>query len=107
LTDFGDAGRALPDVHLLVGARIVNLSGLAELEQAVALAQTELENTSPHEKISFGCRFALELNSDERITNGYFNRRRRHRWLRGGCCAAAESDWNIILTEESDWIGGS
>jgi hypothetical protein len=51
LTDFGDAGRALPDVHLLVGARIVNLSGLAELEQAVALAQTELENTRPDEKL--------------------------------------------------------
>jgi N-methylhydantoinase A len=51
LTDFGDAGRALPDVHLLIGARVVNLSGLAELEQAVALAQTELENLSPDEKI--------------------------------------------------------
>lgn len=44
LTDFGDAGRALPDVHVLIGTRIVNLSGLAELEQAAALAKTELEN---------------------------------------------------------------
>jgi N-methylhydantoinase A len=44
LTDFGDAGRSLPDIHLLVGARIINLSGLADLEQALALAQTELEN---------------------------------------------------------------
>ena len=44
LTDFGDAGRALPDIHLLVAARIVNLSGLADAEQAIALAQTELEN---------------------------------------------------------------
>ncbi len=51
LTDFGDAGRALPDVHLLVGTRIVNLSGLAELEQAVALAQTELENLPADEKL--------------------------------------------------------
>jgi hypothetical protein len=51
LTDFGDAGRALPDVHLLVGTRIVNLSGLAELEQAVALAQTELENSLPDEQL--------------------------------------------------------
>ncbi len=51
LTDFGDAGRALPDVHLLVGARIVNLSGLAELEQVIALAQTELENSSASEQI--------------------------------------------------------
>ena len=51
LTDFGDAGRALPDIHLLVGQRIVNLSGLAELEQVVALAQTELENLAADEKI--------------------------------------------------------
>ncbi|MDQ4121876.1 MAG: hydantoinase/oxoprolinase family protein [Acidobacteriota bacterium] len=51
LTDFGDAGRALPDVHVLAGARIVNLSGLAELEQAVALAKTELENLSPDEQL--------------------------------------------------------
>jgi N-methylhydantoinase A len=44
LTDFGDAGRSLPDVYLLVGSRIINLSGLADVEQALALAKTELEN---------------------------------------------------------------
>jgi hypothetical protein len=43
-TDFGDAGRSLPDIHVLVGARIINLSGLADVEQALALAKTELEN---------------------------------------------------------------
>ena len=51
LTDFGDAGRALPDIHLLVGARIINLAGLAELEQVLALATTELENLADGEKI--------------------------------------------------------
>jgi N-methylhydantoinase A/oxoprolinase/acetone carboxylase beta subunit len=51
LTDFGDAGRALPDVHILINARIVNLSGLAEMEQAIALAQTELENAPPDEAV--------------------------------------------------------
>jgi N-methylhydantoinase A/oxoprolinase/acetone carboxylase beta subunit len=51
LTDFGDAGRALPDAHVLAGTRIVNLSGLAELEQAVALAKTELENLPPEERL--------------------------------------------------------
>lgn len=50
LTDFGDAGRTLPDIHLLVGSRIINLAGLAEAEQAVALARTELENFAPDEK---------------------------------------------------------
>ncbi|MBA4182543.1 MAG: hydantoinase/oxoprolinase [Acidobacteria bacterium] len=51
LTDFGDAGRDLPDIHILVGARIVNLSGLAEMEQAIALAKTELENLSADESV--------------------------------------------------------
>ncbi len=51
LTDFGDAGRSLPDIHLLIGARIVNLSGLAEIEQAIALAKTELENLPNDERI--------------------------------------------------------
>lgn len=51
LTDFGDAGRTLPDIHLLVGARIINLSGLADAAQAIALAKTELENMPPDEKI--------------------------------------------------------
>ena len=51
LTDFGDAGRSLPDIHLLVGRRIINLSGLADLEQALALAKTELENMPSDEKI--------------------------------------------------------
>lgn len=51
LTDFGDAGRSLPDIHLLVGAKIINLAGLAEAEQALALAKTELENVSKDDTI--------------------------------------------------------
>jgi N-methylhydantoinase A/oxoprolinase/acetone carboxylase beta subunit len=51
LTDFGDAGRSLPDIHLLVGAKIINLAGLAEAEQALALAKTELENVSQDDPI--------------------------------------------------------
>lgn len=51
LTDFGDAGRSLPDIHMLVGSRIVNLSGLAEIEQAIALAGTELENLPAAEPV--------------------------------------------------------
>ena len=51
LTDFGDAGRSLPDIHLLVGARIINLAGLAEVEQAIALAKVELEYFDKNEMI--------------------------------------------------------
>ncbi|MBA3441732.1 MAG: hydantoinase/oxoprolinase [Pyrinomonadaceae bacterium] len=51
LTDFGDAGRTLPDVHVLVGRRIINLSGLADAEQVIALAQAELEALPPDERL--------------------------------------------------------
>jgi hypothetical protein len=51
LTDFGDAGRALPDVHVLVGARLINLSGLADAEQAIKLAGAELEALPPEEPL--------------------------------------------------------
>ena len=51
LTDFGDAGRSLPDVHLLIGRRIVDLSGLAEMEQVLALAGSELENLPEEETV--------------------------------------------------------
>ena len=51
LTDFGDAGRSLPDIQLLVGSRIIHLTGLAELNQALALARTELEHLPSEEEV--------------------------------------------------------
>jgi hypothetical protein len=42
LIDFGDAGRTIPDVHLLVGARVVNLAGLADDGQILGLAGVEV-----------------------------------------------------------------
>jgi N-methylhydantoinase A len=44
---FGDAGRILPDIMLLVGARIVDLSGVPDAAQIAALARTELSSVSP------------------------------------------------------------
>jgi N-methylhydantoinase A len=48
-TTYGDVGRALPDLWLLVGARIVELAGMTSTEDAVALAADDvadlLENT--------------------------------------------------------------
>jgi hypothetical protein len=51
LSEFGDAGRMLPDLAVLAGARIVNLSGLAEYEQVVAVANAELQSLPPDNKI--------------------------------------------------------
>ena len=41
-TTYGDVGRALPDLWLLAGARIVELSGLSEARGAAALANDDV-----------------------------------------------------------------
>lgn len=51
LTDYGDAGRAIPDVFILYGARIANFSGLANLEQVIAPAEVELRSLDPATKL--------------------------------------------------------
>jgi N-methylhydantoinase A/oxoprolinase/acetone carboxylase beta subunit len=50
-TRFGDVGRALPDVRLVYGARIADLSGVTEVGQAVALADEELAGSDPRAPI--------------------------------------------------------
>ena len=47
LTDYGDAGRTIPDIFILYGARLANFSGLAELEQVQALTEVELRSLDP------------------------------------------------------------
>lgn len=47
LTDFGDAGRAIPDIFVLYGARLANFSGLADLEQVLVLSEVELRALDP------------------------------------------------------------
>ena len=44
LTDFGDAGRAIPDIFVLYGARLANFSGLADLEQVLVLSEVEFRS---------------------------------------------------------------
>jgi N-methylhydantoinase A/oxoprolinase/acetone carboxylase beta subunit len=46
-SQFGDAGKIIPDMMLLVGARIVDLSGVQDVSQIAALARTELASASP------------------------------------------------------------
>ena len=47
LTDYGDAGRTLPDIFLLYGTRLANFSGLATLEQVLTLVEVELGGLDP------------------------------------------------------------
>ncbi len=51
LTDYGDAGRAIPDIFILYGVRIANFSSLADLEQVTALAEVELRSLDPATKL--------------------------------------------------------
>jgi N-methylhydantoinase A/oxoprolinase/acetone carboxylase beta subunit len=51
LADFGDAGRSIPDVYVLVGARLVNLSGLADEGQMLGLAGVEVRAQAPDQPV--------------------------------------------------------
>jgi N-methylhydantoinase A len=51
LTDYGDAGRAIPDIFILYAALIANFSGLAELDQVIALAEVELKSLNTATKL--------------------------------------------------------
>ncbi len=43
---YGDAGRILPDIMILSGPRVIDLSGLSDAQQITALARTELAETA-------------------------------------------------------------
>lgn len=46
-TNYGDGGAKLPDVYLLFQGKLINLSGLPNLERVRALAQVELSRLDP------------------------------------------------------------
>jgi N-methylhydantoinase A len=51
LADYGDAGRTIPDVYLLVAARLVNLSGLADEGQVLGLATVEVRSHTAEQPV--------------------------------------------------------
>jgi N-methylhydantoinase A len=51
LTTFGDGGAELPDVFIVNSSRIIDFTGLQNVEQMVTLANTELSSTGSDEPI--------------------------------------------------------
>lgn len=51
LTSFGDAGPLLPDIFVLISAKILDLSGLVQEKQILALLDIELKKISGQEKV--------------------------------------------------------
>ncbi|MCA0314184.1 MAG: hypothetical protein LCH63_10145 [Candidatus Melainabacteria bacterium] len=54
---WGDAGKVIPDILLLVGARVVDLSGLLNDEQVLALARSELASQPPQAEVLVVAKF--------------------------------------------------
>jgi N-methylhydantoinase A/oxoprolinase/acetone carboxylase beta subunit len=50
-SQYGDAGRVIPDMLLLAGPRLVDLSGIAELPQLSVLAREELASVPPETNV--------------------------------------------------------
>jgi len=51
LADFGDAGRTIPDVHLLAGTRLIALSGLGDDARMLGLAAVEMRAYAPEHPV--------------------------------------------------------
>ena len=51
LSSWGDAGKSIPDIVVLTGVKIINLSGLMDAGQILSIAHAELELCPADDKI--------------------------------------------------------
>ena len=54
-TTYGDSGAVLPDLYLLCGSRLIDLSGLQTRDQIATLATTELSGYPPDTPLALLC----------------------------------------------------
>ncbi len=52
LTSFGDAGALLPGIYVLIGGKIVDMTGLIEEKQLLALLDIELQHTKEDQQLA-------------------------------------------------------
>jgi len=51
LTSYGDAGALLPDLYILAAGRIIDLTGLVQVSQILAVVDIELQSLSGHDDV--------------------------------------------------------
>jgi hypothetical protein len=50
-TEYGDAGRAIPEIFVVYRSRVTDMSGLQTADQVISLAETELQEVGAEEPV--------------------------------------------------------
>ena len=55
LTEYNDGGKTLPNIYVIFGKRIIDLSGLIDEAHVLSLANVELAAVCPEDKLMVLC----------------------------------------------------